>query len=212
MSLQPILEKIRATGESQIQEIEKDAQAKSNEILARARMEAEQVEEDACADTSSPAVAERARIIHRARLESLHIVGTVRENLVDTAISRMREQLATSRSDSAYPTVLRALVEESLTQLNASEGKGNFQLLADPRDKKLLDKILKDLKLNTLVRYELNCWGGVTAQSEDGRVVVINTLEARLNQATPFLRQHLASTFEASSSSLRGEAEAISQT
>ena len=44
MSLQPILEKIRATGESQIQEIEQDAQSKSNEILAHARMEAEQVE------------------------------------------------------------------------------------------------------------------------------------------------------------------------
>jgi vacuolar-type H+-ATPase subunit E/Vma4 len=196
MSLQPILEKIRATGESQIQEIEKNAQSQSNEILARARMEAEQVEDDTSANTSAPAVAERARIVHRARLESLHIVGAVRENLVDTAVNRIREQLASFRSDSAYPTVLCSLTEETLAQLSASEGDGKPKLLSDPRDKKLLEKILKDLKLNIPISYELNCWGGVTAQSKDGRVVVINTLEARLNQATPFLRRHLAASFE----------------
>jgi vacuolar-type H+-ATPase subunit E/Vma4 len=196
MSLQPILEKIRATGESQIQEIEKNAQSQSNEILARARMEAEQVEDDASANTSAPAVAERARIVHRARLESLHIVGAVRENLVDTAVNRIREQLASFRSDSSYPTVLCSLTEETLAQLSASEGDGKPKLLSDPRDKKLLEKILKDLKLNIPISYELNCWGGVTAQSKDGRVVVINTLEARLNQATPFLRRHLAASFE----------------
>jgi len=196
MSLQPILEKIRATGESQIQAIEQEAQLKSNEILAHARMEAEQIQEDASTDASAPAVAERARIVHRARLEALHIVGAVRENLVDTAINRMREQLASSRSDSAYPIVLRALVEESLKQLTASEGQGNFQLLADRRDRILLEKILNDLALDMPVRYELNSWGGVTARSEDGRVVVINTLESRLNEAAPFLRRHLAAAFE----------------
>jgi vacuolar-type H+-ATPase subunit E/Vma4 len=196
MSLQPILEKIRETGESQIQEIEKNAQAQSNEILARARMEAEQVEEDASIHASAPAVAERARIIHRARLESLHVVGAVRENLVDTAVNRMREHLASFRSASAYPLALRKLTEETLAQLAASEGDGKPRLLSDPRDKKLLEKILKELKLNISVSYELNCWGGVIAQSEDGRVVVINTLEARLNQATLFLRRYLAASFE----------------
>ena len=159
-------------------------------------MEAEQIQEDASTDASAPAVAERARIVHRARLEALHIVGAVRENLVDTAINRMREQLASSRSDSAYPMVLRALVEESLKQLTASEGQGNFQLLADRRDRILLEKILNDLALDMPVRYELNSWGGVTARSEDGRVVVINTLESRLNEAAPFLRRHLAAAFE----------------
>jgi vacuolar-type H+-ATPase subunit E/Vma4 len=42
----------------------------------------------------------------------------------------------------------------------------------------------------------LNTWGGLIAASADGRVVVINTLEARLEQALPFLRRHLAAYFE----------------
>lgn len=196
MGLQAILDNIRAVGNAQIQEIERTAQSQASEILAHARMEAEQVEEDASANISAPAIAERARIIHRARLDALHIVGSVRENLVDTAILRTREHLAAFRPDSAYPLVLRTLTEETLAQLTSSEKDGRPQLLADPRDKDLLQKILQDLKLNIPVNYELNCWGGVIAQSEDERVVVINTFESRLEQATAFLRRHLAASFE----------------
>lgn len=196
MGLQAILDNIRAVGNAQIQEIERTAQSQASEILAHARMEAEQIEEDASANISAPAIAERARIIHRARLDALHIVGSVRENLVDTAILRTREHLADFRPDSAYSLVLRALTEETLVQLTSSEKDGRPQLLADPRDKDLLQKILQDLKLNIPVSYELNCWGGVIAQSEDERVVVINTFESRLEQATSFLRRHLAASFE----------------
>ncbi|HLE92834.1 MAG TPA: V-type ATP synthase subunit E [Anaerolineales bacterium] len=193
MSLQAILEKIRASGETQVQEIEKGAQSQVNGILAQARVEARQIEEDACANASAPAIAERARILHRARLESLRIVGDVREDLVDTAITRTRERLAAVRADSSYPSVLRTLTEETLAEL-ASGGKA--QLLADPRDRELLKNILGDLKLDLPVSYELNCWGGLIAKSEDGRVVVINTFESRLERATAFLRHCLAALFE----------------
>ncbi|MBI5943271.1 MAG: hypothetical protein HY864_02785 [Chloroflexi bacterium] len=196
MSLQAILEKIRTVGEMQIQEIERNARSRAGGILAQARMEAQQAEEDASLTTSAPAIAERARILHRARLDALRLVGSVRESLVDAALEQTRALLSSLRSDSAYPTVLRTLTEEALAQLTLSEGEGKPQLLADPRDRGLMEEILKDQSSNISVRFELSCWGGVIAQSEDGRVVVINTLEARLKQATPFLRHHLAVFFE----------------
>ena len=195
MSLQAILDKIRAVGDAQIQEIERNAQSQASEILAQARMEAQQIEEDASVNASSPAVAERARILHRARLDALRIVGNVREDLVDTAITRTRERLAAIRTDLSYPTVLRTLTEEALTELS-SGGAGKAQLLADPRDGPLLKNILDDLRLDLPVSYELNCWGGLIAKSQDGRVVVINTFESRLERATAFLRGHLATLFE----------------
>jgi len=195
MSLQAILEKIRASGETQVQEIEKGAQSQVNGILAQARVEARQIEEDACANASTPAVAERARILHRARLESLRIVGDVREDLVDTAITRTRERLASIRADPSYSVVLRTLTQEALTEL-ASGGAEKAQLVADPRDRALLKNILSNLNLDLPVNYELDCRGGLIAKSEDGRVVVINTFESRLERATTFLRRHLAALFE----------------
>lgn len=202
MGLQDILEKIRASGNVQVQEIENATQSQVKEILAQARMEAHQIEEDSRAIASAPAIAERARILHRVRLEALRIVGDVREDLVDTATMRTRERLASLSTDQSYPAVLRMLTEEALTTLN-SGGTGKAQILADPRDRSLLESILEELKLDLPVSYELSCWGGLVAKSDDGRVVVINTFESRLERATAFLRQHLATLFEAEQSTVK---------
>jgi vacuolar-type H+-ATPase subunit E/Vma4 len=205
MGLQAILEKIRAIGDAQVQEIERNTLSQVSAILTQARMDAQQIEEDACANASTPAVAERARILHRVRLESLRIVGDVRESLVDTALTRTRERLAAIRIDPGYPEVLRTLTREALTELAAD---GHAQLLAAPRDEGLLTNILSDMNLDLPVSYELNCWGGLIAQSEDGRVVVINTFEARLERAMTFLRHHLAALFEAEQTVVKDGAHA----
>jgi vacuolar-type H+-ATPase subunit E/Vma4 len=93
--------------------------------------------------------------------------------------------------------MLRQLVQEALTELEKSlEEAGKARLEADVRDRGLLEIILSDLRLKLPVSYELNCWGGLVAKSRDGRVVVINTLETRLDRATPYLRGYLAALFE----------------
>jgi vacuolar-type H+-ATPase subunit E/Vma4 len=196
MGLQTILERIQSAGDVQVQEIESHAQARAGEILARAYIEAEQIEALARAEASAPANAERARILHRARLDALHILGEVREELVDAALARTREHLASLRLDPSYPEVLRTLTVEALEQLAVSEGNTQPKVQADPRDMALFESILQGLKLNVPVRYDLNSWGGLIVASTDGRVVVINTLEARLEQVLPFLRRHLAAYFE----------------
>ena len=202
MSLQVILDKIRASGEAQIQEIERATQAQVNAILAQGRMEAQQIQEDCTASSGFPANAERARILHRARLDSLRLVGEVREDLVEIAIARAREHLAAFRADPYYPEALGRLTAEALAQLDIG-GAGDALLLADPRDMTWLKGILEHTELELPVSYELSCWGGLIAKSEDGRVVVTDTLESRLERATAFLRRHLAALFEEEESDVR---------
>jgi vacuolar-type H+-ATPase subunit E/Vma4 len=203
MSLQAILERIHAAGEAQVQEIEGETQAQVGEILARARMEADQIEEDARAASSAPAARERARIIHHARLEALRLVGNVREELVDYALTQTRERLATIRATPSYADVLRQLTCEALTELTAPDREEKAVLVADPRDRTILEDILANLDLDLRVSYDLTCWGGLIAKSEDGRVVAINTLETRLERATTFLRGYLAALFEEEHSDAR---------
>jgi len=52
------------------------------------------------------------------------------------------------------------------------------------------------MDLNLPMVTELNVWGGLIVKSEGAKVVVINTLEARLNSATSYLRRFLAALFE----------------
>ena len=203
MSLQAILDTIHAAGEAQVEEIERETQAQEGEILAHARMEAHQIEGEALAASSAPAARERARIIHHARLEALRLVGNLREELVDAALAQTREQLATVRTNIRYTEVLRQLTLEALTELTAPEREEKAMLVADARDQAILENILVDLDLDLHVNYELTCWGGLVAKSEDGRVVAINTLETRLERAMPFLRGYLAAFFEEESSDAR---------
>jgi len=197
MPLQAILEAIQASGAAQVGEIEKVAYIESNQILVDARMEAEQVKADARATAFSPAIKERARIIQQARQEALQIFGNAREVLVDSTLDQIRGRLASIRSDTAYPQVLRRLVQEALAKLEVSiEEVGKGQMEADRRDREVLESLLAETELDLQVKYELNCWGGLIAKSQDGRVVVINTLDARLERATPYLRSYLAALFE----------------
>ena len=197
MTLYAILEAIQTTGEAQVRKIETRAYVQCNEVLANARLEAEQVKTDAHNKAVAPAFKERARIIQRARLEALQILGDAREKFVSSALAQIYTQLEEARAENSYPQVLRRLVEEALAELTGSlTTPGMIQLEADSRDRALLDFILHDMGLELSIRYELVCWGGLHAKSEDGRVVAINTLEARLERATPFLRRYLAALFE----------------
>jgi vacuolar-type H+-ATPase subunit E/Vma4 len=197
MSLQAIVEAIRAAGEAQALEIERQARSQAGQILTNARMQADTISERACAETVVPAARERARIIHRARLEALRQLGHAREALVDAALDQVRGRLAGMRGDDSYPLVFKYLTEEALSALNLSANCAPMiSLQADPRDRVILEAHLHELGSEVAVDYDVECWGGAVARSDDNRIVVINTLESRIEKATPYLRRYLAALFE----------------
>lgn len=197
MSLSAILEAIDSAGEAQVQEIEKEAQIKVNEILAEAHSEVQEIESAARQSAMIPALQERARLMHRARLEALSIIGSVRAELVNRALDQAQGRLASLRNHPIYPDVLARLTSQALKELETSLDRVDRPVLrADPRDRPLMEAILAASPTQWSVIYNLECWGGVIAQSEDGRVVVINTLESRLERATPYLRHYLSAWFE----------------
>jgi vacuolar-type H+-ATPase subunit E/Vma4 len=211
VSLHAILEVIRSSGQVEIGEIETRAFAQAREILVNARLEAETIKEQACATAQEPGFRERTRILHRARLEALQIVGNAREELVDSAIKQTRGRLEGLRMHSIYPRVLRDLLSEALDELQRAQVEDECPsgsstaagsptaagcLEVDRRDRPLLERMLNEMDLEYPVRYNLQCWGGLVVKSSDGRISVINTLEARLERATSYLRRSLAALFE----------------
>ncbi len=197
MSLRAILDSIRQAGKQQIAQIESEAEAKAQTLWDVGRAEAAAIREAARADFAAPAAEERARILHHAWLEALRAVGDVQEALVDEALLQARGHLAGMRTDLSYPEVLRRLTVEALSELRTSLDSGERAILeADPRDREVIEKILGDLGLEVEVSYPLSCWGGVVAKSEDNKIVVTNTLEARLERGNPYLRRYMAAFFD----------------
>ncbi|MCC7448707.1 MAG: V-type ATP synthase subunit E [Anaerolineae bacterium] len=191
MSLQAVLDAIRESGEAQVRAIEADAQTQTHEILHAAQTEAIHLREDTRLSALAPAARDQFRVAQQAQHQALQIVVGAREALVDTAIQRTQERLATLRTDPAYPAILSHLVDEALTDLRQSlTDDSRICLEADPRDRALLEPLLREAHLEA--RYTLNTWGGVIVGSDDGRITVFNTLESRLERAMPYLRRCLA--------------------
>jgi vacuolar-type H+-ATPase subunit E/Vma4 len=197
MTLHAILKAIQDDGQARAHEIEEQAQVQARELLADMQLQAAQELEKARTVATFPATRERARILHHARLEVLRIVGDVSETLVDKALDQTRGHLANIRSNASYSAILRCLTEEAFAELNVSLEKiGNSSVEADARDRDILENILFDMGLDLPVNYKLNSWGGLIVRSDDSRVVIINTLEARFERSTSYLRRYLAALFE----------------
>jgi len=215
MSLQTILDAILDAGEVEVRQIKEQAAVKGREIQANNLQEAQQAQEEACRDASALVGRVRARTIQHARLEALQVLGGVREALIDDVLEKTGQQLHQLRASSDYPAVLHKLIREALTELSEKPSKSRVRanderafyervfdekvhIEADPRDKELVLKILDEFGINPSISYGLKCWGGIIARSKDNRIVVINTVEARLERATPYLRSYLAAFFESS--------------
>ncbi len=197
MSLDAILAAIEATGETEAAHLRGEAEARARAILDEAERKAITVREDARRTALLPSSSERARRLHQAKLEALRTVGEIRHRLVETALAETRLHLMNLRADSNYPFLLHRLIVEAVEALGDAEPHdGRVVLEIDPRDEVQVQHVLKDVDLDLQVVLSLNCWGGVVISSSDGRVVVTNTLESRLERATPFLRQDLGAFME----------------
>lgn len=192
MSLDGILETIRQSGQVSVHAIEARAREEADRILAEGQVAAQTIRQEARKAASHAVTADEARIIHLAKLEALQIVGHAEQKIVEEALEQAKARLARLREAREYPQLLRRLTDEALEALQGSLRENEqVHLHADPRDRALFTDILHDMHQDIQVSYELESWGGIRATSDDQRVVVDNTLEARLIFATPLLQRIL---------------------
>lgn len=193
MSLQAILDAVLAEGASRIQQIEADAQRQAAVLLQQAHAEGEAQRDRIIALRRARALQAQTRHLQQINQQCALIVSAAREEQVDAVLACVRKHLQPVRQDADYPQVFARLVDEALETLRPSLLEDEVSVLqVDPSDQAVLKTVPKAPR----VEYTLDCLGGVVACSADGRVVVINTLEARLQQATPYLRRYLAQVLE----------------
>lgn len=193
MGLNAILDGIKKSGQSQINDIQANAQAQVDTILRQAKIGADKIKKHMLAEGMSRINLERTRIQHKARLQALKITDEARQTLIEKVLDCTRQQLMQYRSNPRYPDVFRSLYYEAIEDLCNSLQKGeSIRILADRRDYDILENLKRNKLKNVQICYEIDCWGGIIAESADGKVVVINTFEERLKRSIPFLKQYLA--------------------
>lgn len=187
MPLSKLLEALEADSEREAERITREAEARAQQILAEARQAAERAEETTRREAVASLPAAQARIDYEAQLKIQEMFANVREQVIGRAMGAVTDELVKLPDTPRYADVMRALLEEAVHLIDA-----DLVVRVRAEDKKLIEKLAKELGRKATVEATLTGWGGLIALSADGGVRVDNTLEARLESATPAIRQYIA--------------------
>jgi vacuolar-type H+-ATPase subunit E/Vma4 len=196
MSLENILQALEAEAECQVAEIDQAAQAEIECIRAQAQAEAETVQQKHVAAIQAPLRAEQARILNQAKLEALRVVKGTREALLSSALEAAGRRLAALPSSDGYANLLQRLTEEAVATLGIDNG---LRLHVQTCDVEMMARIVQKMGLSAEVRGGLEneessfgCPAGVVVTNPDGRISLVNTLDARLGRVASLYRSQIA--------------------
>lgn len=182
MALSDLLAGLKAEATAEAAELEAETTAEVIRIGEAAEAEGRVHHEEALRavedEVRRKAEARRAR----ARLAAGAAVRQAREDSFHECLADVRRRLGAVRNGPGYPTVLRALLRESLAALPTAT-----VVRIDPRDERLAAELVAELGVDLEIVGTLRTAGGVELTRGEDRTVR-NTLEDRLANAEPALR------------------------
>jgi vacuolar-type H+-ATPase subunit E/Vma4 len=196
MPLDAILNGIQQVAQKQVAEINKQAEVQLKAVEAKTASEVEAIRNNAILEGKSRISKKQALLDQQTKLKSLQILADARQKLIESVLNDLQIELKNFRSSPGYPLVLSELIDQAINTLKPSLlPQQKIQLLLDKRDVEKKPVMLKEYSSIQVV-FDLDCFGGCVAQSEDGQVRVLNTLEDRFSRALPILKTQLSIFFD----------------
>jgi len=201
MELDVILDGIRTAGQQQILQIEQEAEKQTSQILTRAQSDADLQRNRILADGRARLNREKALVEQQSVIQALQIHADARQSLIERALKKVTELFSNLRGKKEYEKILMSQVEEAIHSIRPSlVDHQKIILHFDPRDRETTENISKKFPEHISIQYDLNCFGGCSAETEDGMVRALNTIESRFQHALPYIQQDLSLFFERKSS------------
>jgi V/A-type H+/Na+-transporting ATPase subunit E len=182
MALSDLLAGLKAEAAAEANRLDAETREEVARIDAAARADAHLFHEQSLRAVEDDLRPEAETRRARARLAAAALVRQAREDAFHECLVEVRRRLETVRESSSYPTVLRALLRESLVALPAAT-----VLRVDPRDERLAADLLAELDVELELFATLQTAGGVELARGEDRVA-LNSVEERVANAEPRLR------------------------
>jgi len=189
MPLDDMLKVLEEDGEKQRAAVREKTKKEVEDILEAARQEGEKIKKEQTELVFSPLGKETARILNEAKLEVKKKQAVTKEDLLKQVDSQVREKIEKIRNSQEWAGIFRRLLNEV-----SKEVSGNVIVRVDRRDEELSRNILRELNVTYQLEVNSSSLGGATVATEDRRVTLINTFEARLERANRLLRPVITST------------------
>jgi V/A-type H+-transporting ATPase subunit E len=184
MDYENLMKSMDAGAEDKLTELMQKARKTSAEIKSRALAKAAEIKKLHMDGASKAAMLERNKSFFTANSEAKKQIGSLKHELFNEAFARARERLVSARESGNYEDSFRKMAEEAVRALGESE----VVLHIDKRDMDLCRKVADGLGIRCEILADNSCMGGLIATTMDGKVVVHNTLESRLENARRRMR------------------------
>ncbi|CAB50669.1 V-type ATP synthase subunit E [Pyrococcus abyssi] len=186
-----------------IQEINREAERKIEYILNEAREEAEKIKEEAKRRAESKAEwilrraktqaeLEKQRIIANARLEVRRKRLAVQEEIIRNVLDEVRKRLQEMPEEEYFESI-KALLKEAVEELK----EGKVRVYSNERTLALISSRIEEIRdylgsISIEIGSAISTMGGVIVETEDGRIRIDNTFEARMERFEGEIRAKIA--------------------
>ena len=174
MSLDTVVEDVRDEARARAEEIREAAESEADEIVAEAETDAERIREERLAEVDRQIDQEREQTLSSAKLEAKQErLGARRDVLEDVYddVEAAIEGLDGDRRRELIETLLDATLAEF-------DGDDDVAVYTRPEDVGLVEELVEGR--NAEVDGEVDCLGGIVAESDASRVRVNNTFDSIL--------------------------------
>jgi V/A-type H+-transporting ATPase subunit E len=190
MPFEDLIKAVQESAEEKIREIRERARIEADEILDEARSKEERIKQGGLDTAKHSLDIDKVRQVAALREAAKMQLAKKKEELYQRSFEAAEQKLDTLRQESSYAVVFRRLLEEALEEKQEGEG---IVVHIDPRDELVCKHVLEELNVHLQVVPDLNSSGGVTIASADQTSSILNNLESRLRMAKEQLRAEVFS-------------------
>ena len=190
MTYENLIASMDVSAEKSITERIQKAHQEGEEIKRSAEAKAETITASHLENAQKSAEIERNKLIYNAKAENKMRIIKEKDAVIQRAFFDAKKSLDSFRDRPSYKEDFKKMLQEAVRELEGEK----VLLHIDTRDETLCRQVLDELGRNSEIVGDLTSAGGLAVSTKDGKVVVSNTIESRLNNAKELLKQEIFST------------------
>ncbi|MCX6696542.1 MAG: V-type ATP synthase subunit E [Methanoregula sp.] len=133
---------------------------------------------------------ERGRSVAQVKKETRMQLVHAKDEVYQKAFTGAKEKISRLRTDAHYASDFTKMLQEAAREL---EGE-SLVISIDKRDEALCKKLVPELNLNCRVVADITTDGGLDVSTKDGRFIIKNTIESRLERAKVLIKPEIFAT------------------
>lgn len=174
MSLDTVVEDVRDEARARAEEIREAAESEADEIIAEAEADAERIREERLAEVDRQIDQEREQTLSSAKLEAKQERLGARRDVLEDVHDEVEAAIA-DLDDDRRRELTETLLDATLAEFDDDDAVAVY---TRAEDVELLEELVADRTAE--VDGEIDCLGGVVAESDTSRVRVNNTFDSVL--------------------------------